>query len=193
MISAIWRRCHGMGRQAEPDQRSVWCVDWCPATMGLPGGHLHWQCRHQTSSACWDFSLPRVSRETCLINHFITFAWYMLGVFVTCSLLLVKSLMLVSWRRSICFSMQDKRKRKFDSCWQSEHGVPGSDEEGGQVPTGHGCAQRPQRAAAVGAAGWPSWQDSKSPWWIPGAWEGFFPQVRACAFNCTGMSVECCS
>ena len=77
----------------------------------------------------------------------------MLGVFVTCSLLLVKSFMLVFWRRSICFFMHDKRKRKFDTCPQSEHRVPGPDEEGGQVPTGHGCAQRPQRAAAVGAAG----------------------------------------
>lgn len=49
--------------------------------------------------------------------------------------------------------MHDKRKRKFDTCPQSEHRVPGPDEKGGQVPTGHGCAQRPQRAAAVGAAG----------------------------------------
>ena len=61
MISAIWRGCLGMGRQAEPDQCSLWCVDRRSATLGVPRRYLHWQRRHQTSSAYWDFTLPGVS------------------------------------------------------------------------------------------------------------------------------------
>lgn len=67
--AAIWRGCFGLGRQTESHQRLVWCLDWRTEEMGLPGGHIHRERRHQGSASCRDFSLPGVNY--CRLKWFI--------------------------------------------------------------------------------------------------------------------------
>jgi len=61
---------------------------------------------------------------------------------------------------------------------QSEHRVPGVDEEGVQVSAGDGRVEHPQRAETAGEAGRPAGQDTEGTRRIPREGEGLIPQVR---------------
>lgn len=56
--TGVWGWCTAVGRETEPNQHSLWCVDWCSATLGLSGGDLHRQCRHQALATKWDTTIP---------------------------------------------------------------------------------------------------------------------------------------
>ena len=63
------------------------------------------------------------------------------------------------------------------SCFQSEHRVPGPDEESGQVSTSDGCSEHPQQSATAGETGRPPGQDTEGSRRVPREGEGLIPQV----------------
>lgn len=60
-----------MGGEAESHQRAVRRVDRRPEALGLLGGHLLWQRRHQDTAARRDLSIPQ--HQVPFILYFFVF------------------------------------------------------------------------------------------------------------------------
>ena len=59
----LWRGCPSVGGEAEPYPWCLWCVDWCPTSMGVPGWYLQWKCWYQSFATSGNTTIS----EVCVI------------------------------------------------------------------------------------------------------------------------------
>lgn len=78
---AIWRGCLVLGRQIESYQCFIWCVDWCPETLGIFRRNFYWKCRHQASFASGNDKIPRVGEK---FNFTVTMFKFNFFIFSFC-------------------------------------------------------------------------------------------------------------